>query len=484
MILNSHVFQRELDQANASRDRQIYPVIGPGPEPGTSELTLKVKDTFPLHARVEINNDVTPNTPDSRVAFNSQYDNLWQLEHQVGVNYSFSPVDYKSLNNFNTTALDDPQVANYGAYYRMPLGGLQPVQQQMDGNARSFGYNEATHQFTLPPPTGRPELTVYASRSTEDTGVQWGQRTNIITTPLLTIDSQDSGQNVTLNEGIGGKLSFPLPQVENISSTFLLGYDFKRYQAVSYNTNNFFASTVITNADGSLTNISSTVSSPQPPHYSSVEYFPLNVGVTASRPDPYGNTTFNVQLNYNISAIGSLPQLAYSAAVTGTNAHNGAKNNYYTVQSGMSREQRIYKDWTVMMHADGQWASCPLFSNEQFAMGGTAGVRGYPSGDQYGDTGWRVSIEPRTPMVNIGMVDGDQPFWVRGYVFMDYGQLYWLQKTPFVGESKSFWGYGGGITANIGTHMDGRVAIAFPLIASPDTPAGAVQVYFGVGVQF
>ena len=49
--INSHVFQRELDLANANRDRQVYPVIGPGLEPGTSELTLKVKDRFPLHAR-------------------------------------------------------------------------------------------------------------------------------------------------------------------------------------------------------------------------------------------------------------------------------------------------------------------------------------------------------------------------------------------------------------------------------------------------
>ena len=48
MLLNSHVLQRELDNANASRDRQIYPVIGPGPEPDTSELTLKVKDQSAL----------------------------------------------------------------------------------------------------------------------------------------------------------------------------------------------------------------------------------------------------------------------------------------------------------------------------------------------------------------------------------------------------------------------------------------------------
>ena len=84
MLLNSHVLQRELDNANASRDRQIYPVIGPGPEPDTSELTLKVKDQLPLHARLELNNQGTPGTPDLRVNFNAQYDNLWDLEHQVG----------------------------------------------------------------------------------------------------------------------------------------------------------------------------------------------------------------------------------------------------------------------------------------------------------------------------------------------------------------------------------------------------------------
>ena len=58
-----------------------------------------------------------------------------------------------------------------------------------------------------------------------------------------------------------------------------------------------------------------------------------------------------------------------------------AADNYFTMQMGVSREQRLYKDWTVLLHADGQWASTPLFSNEQFAMGGVAGVRGYTDGD-------------------------------------------------------------------------------------------------------
>ncbi|MEI9864174.1 MAG: helix-turn-helix domain-containing protein [Limisphaerales bacterium] len=108
MLLNSHVFQRELDLANASRNRQIYPVITPGPEPGTSALTLKVKDVFPLHGRIEVNNDSTPGTPTLRVNSSMQYDNLWDLNHQIGAQYSFSPEQMKENGYFSGTPFDDP----------------------------------------------------------------------------------------------------------------------------------------------------------------------------------------------------------------------------------------------------------------------------------------------------------------------------------------------------------------------------------------
>jgi hemolysin activation/secretion protein/AraC-like DNA-binding protein len=495
MLLNSHIFQRELDTANASRDRQIYPVIGPGLEPGTSELTLKVKDTLPLHARVEIANDqCSPGTPDSRVSFNSQYDNLWQLEHQVGVNYSFSPVDYKTHSNYYFDPLDYPLVANYGGYYRMPLGPPEPVQSQVDNSSGTFGYNEITHKFNLPPPTGRPELNFYASRSTSDTGVKYGAISNLVNNPLLTISKQDSGENITLNEGLGGKVSLPLPPLGNLASTLTLGLDFKRYQNTSYNTNTATYTERATN-NGSVTITTSSYPSGQTPLYTEVSYFPINFGLNGSLPDPYGSSTFNVQANYNIATIGSLPQLAYTAghpiittngAVVTTNANNSARNNYWTVTGGASREQRLYKDWTALISADGQWASCPLFSNEQYAMGGSSSVRGYQAGEAYGDTGWRVSVEPRTPMVNIGMVDGDIPFWVRASVFMDYGQTHTLQNHPpaFPHQAGEFWGTGASLIGNIGSHMDARLTIAFPLLTAASTSSGNVQVYFGVGAQF
>src|SRR5262249_8427752 len=67
LLLNGHIFQRQLDLANANRDRQIYPTLSPGPDPGTSVLELKVKDRLPLHARFDLDNYATPGTPELRL---------------------------------------------------------------------------------------------------------------------------------------------------------------------------------------------------------------------------------------------------------------------------------------------------------------------------------------------------------------------------------------------------------------------------------
>jgi len=495
MLLNSHVFQRELDLANANRDRQIYPVIGPGLEPGTSELTLKVKDRIPVHSRVEYNNTGTAGTPDDRVAFNAQYGNLWQLEHQIGVQYTFTPVDYKNANPYGIWDPDLPLVDNYSLYYRLPLGRAQSVQEQIDQSNGRFGYNEATHQFQMPPPSGRPDLTFYGSRAVSDTGVLVDPITPIFYSPNTFLGQQAVSENVSLNEGVGYKLSLPLPRIRNISSAVSMGLDYKHYEARTVQAEVILYNVVITNGTTPTKygDVYDTLHFPLTSQV--VDYFPLNFGISGSAPDKWGATSFNAQANYNIATIGSLSQLAYSASTflvtsnstthtTHTNANNRASDNYFTLQGGVTREQRIYKDWTTLLRVDGQWSSSPLFSNEQYAMGGLAGVRGYSEGQAYGDTGWRTSIEPRTPLVNLGMVDGDVPFWLRGSVFMDYGEIYLLQQTSATSRDASrFWGAGAGLTANIGSHIDARLTIAFPLLTAAGTSAGDMHVYFAIGGQ-
>ena len=123
-LLNSRAFQRELDLANQNRDRQIFPTLGPGPEPGTSALTLRVKDRFPAHGRIEVNNYATPGTPEWRINTAAQYNNLWQLEHQVGLQYGITPEWIKPDGTGKAGIIDRPLIANYSAYYRAPLRGL------------------------------------------------------------------------------------------------------------------------------------------------------------------------------------------------------------------------------------------------------------------------------------------------------------------------------------------------------------------------
>ncbi|MFZ1073411.1 MAG: helix-turn-helix domain-containing protein [Verrucomicrobiia bacterium] len=505
MLLNSHVFQRELDLANASRDRQIYPVIGPGPDPGTSELTLKVKDVLPLHARVEVNNEYTPNTPDLRANFSAQYDNLWGLEHQVGLQYSFSLENYRPTRDYWFSPFDSPLVANYSGYYRMPLGHVTSVQEQIDANPGQFGYDEVTHKFNLPPATGQPELTLYASRAVSDTGVLPGQQTLVTNTPLLTIYQQNPGENITLNEGIGTRFSTPLPQLQNLSSTFSIGVDFKRYRQTSYNTNDSILQIHEYDNFGHLLPPNEQpapqhVPQGQTPQFTALDYFPFNIGLNGSLPDQYGTTYFNAQVNLNVlSFLSSDSDFAKAIGTT-----NAVHSHYVTVQVGADRVQTIYHDWSVKLHADGQWANTRLFSNEQYGMGGSAGVRGYTDGEAYGDTGWRVSVEPQTPLMNIGMVDDNAPLWIRGSVFMDYGQVYALNGAYFVEAATvngpvvgtlpsnpsrlSFWGTGWSITANIGNHLDARFTMAFPLMdeagRSGFAPGRNMHVYFGVGAQF
>jgi len=513
ILLNAKIFQRELDAANMSRDRSIYPVIGKGPTPGTSNLTLTVKDRLPWHARLEVNNDQsTPGTPRLRANFSSQYDNLWNLEHEAGLQYSFSPEQLKEGGDHVAVPFDEPRVASYSGYYRLPLGGYSSVQEQVDTHPGSFGYNEATHQFNLPPSTGRPELTFFASRSVSDTGVQHGPvgfasppslftNNNTIYTPI-SFQTNSAGENITLNEDIGFKLTVPLPQIGRLSTTFSLGADFKRFQQTSYNTNennfllNYFDS------HGNLQTIPLYAPQPIPPTRTALDYFPLNAGLAGSLPDKLGTTFFNANANFNV-----LPGFSKDGDFAKVSGIFPARAKYVTLQLGADRVQTIYKDWSVKLHADGQWANGTLFSSEQYSMGGPAGVRGYTDGQAYGDEGWRVTIEPQFPPLNIGMFgnEGDEEAcWLRTSVFMDYGEIYALDGNYFAQFASqrglplgslpnnpnrlSFWGAGWSVSANIGSHMDARISMAFPLIDPAGRPGFApernMQIYFGVGVQF
>ncbi len=475
--LNSRILQRELDLANQNPDRLIYPAIEPGPDPGTSDLNLRIKDRLPLHGRLELNNQSTPGTPDWRLNASLQYANLWQLEHQLGISYGFTPDAYKAGALTRDYYLNRPLVANYAAYYRLPFGSATSTQKQITGSSGQFGYDEATHQFRLPTAGARPDLTFYASASSSDTGVKLGPAMIVSQTPLLTIVSQDSGQNLSFSEGAGGRLSIPVVLDDNHHLSFAGGLEAKRYALDSYNTNNFIINTVVTNSQGAQT-IENRVASPQPSRHSGITYLPITLSGDYVENDPDGTLAANLSLSGNfLGTDGDFAAVAYSRR---------SKAIYGKATLSVTRDQILFKRWSLLIRAAGQGATGPLVSNEQLALGGVNSVRGYFEGDEYGDNGWFGSLEVRTPYLASEVPFGPSylPVWLRASAFVDAGQRFAMDTTPGSDPFQTLLGAGFGLSGNINNHLDARITVAWPFRNSANTRAYDPRLNFSLGGQF
>jgi hemolysin activation/secretion protein len=474
-ILRAPIFQAELDRANANQDRQIYPEIEPGSQPGTSDLLLVVKDRLPLHGKMEFNNESSPGTPELRLNSSLVYDNLWQHEHSLGVQYSCSPEDYKSGNQW--AFYDLPLVANYSAFYRLPLGNPESVSDVVATRPGSFGFNEGTRQFQLPAPSGRSELNLYASRSTIDTGLETLRDEVIYNVPgVRQVSRQDVQQDLTINEDVGFRLSEPLGATAKWRSTFSGGLDYKTYSLTSNKTNTFSFTEITVDASGRPNPpIVSSVSSPVPTTYLPLDYLPLALRYDANLRDDWGMTFFGLGFTVNTWFKGSKENLQQ---ITGSTESAG---NWVTLTPSISRDFNILKNWVLTLRADGQWSSEPLISTERYSLGGVNNIRGYREGEIFGDTGWHVGFEQKTPTHVIGIPYGKALMTIRGAAYMDYGEAYLLDGAP---ARTPLWGTGFGTVISVGPHWETRWWFSWPLLTAGTTDAYHTRINFSLSGQF
>lgn len=480
IIINGPLFQAELDRANANQDRQIYPQLEEGLQENTSMLHLQVKDRLPLHAKVDFNNLSSPGTPELRVNTSASYQNLWQLEHSVGLQYSFSPESYKSGDSWNF--YDQPMVANYGAFYRLPLSSPESVAEAVAAKPDNFGYDEATRKFRLPTPSGRPELTFYASRSSIDTDVTTLSSGLLYNTNGNSLNRQDVQQDITINSALGSRLSVPLTTSAQFQSGLSPGFDYKGFELTSYKTNIFTLTSqvldTISNPGFVKTNINvSTIDSPVPTTSRLVDYLPLSLRYDASLRDSLGTTAFGLGLSANAWYSGSLPNLQL---ITGSSEADG---HWLILTPSMSRDFLIHTNWVLSIHAEGQWTDQPLISNEQFGLGGVNSVRGYQEGQVFGDTGWWIGLEQKTPPKVLGFVYSNHPLTVRASAFMEYGEVYLLDPQGHQART-SLWGTGFGGIASIGATWEARLLVSWPLLSAGTTEEGQPRFNFSLSAQF
>jgi hemolysin activation/secretion protein len=96
-ILYVPEIQQELIDINRNPDFKVAPVILPAQELGLIDVELKVIDRLPLHGSLEMNNRAPHDTTDLRFNGQIRYDNLWQKEHSISLQYQTSPQDLEEV---------------------------------------------------------------------------------------------------------------------------------------------------------------------------------------------------------------------------------------------------------------------------------------------------------------------------------------------------------------------------------------------------
>jgi hemolysin activation/secretion protein len=160
-----------------------------------------------------------------------------------------------------------------------------------------------------------------------------------------------------------------------------------------------------------------------------------------------------------------------------------ATGRWVILNLNAERDQNIFTNWTLALRGNGQVASEPLISNEQFGIGGVNSVRGYREGEVFGDMGWWISAEQRTPPHVVGLAYAKTPLTIRGSIFMDYGEAYLMDPQGRPGRLP-LWGVGFGGVASLGPHWEARLLFSWPLLSTGTTSAYDPRLNFALTAQF
>jgi hemolysin activation/secretion protein len=130
-VLYVPAVQKDLEHINRGPDFKASPVLAPGLEPGTTDVEIKVQDELPLHGNLEINDRNTLHTKDLRLNAMLRYDNLWQRDHSISVQFQTSPQDTGQVKMY---ALSYTLPAPWAPDHQIALYGVKS-----DSNTTVFG---------------------------------------------------------------------------------------------------------------------------------------------------------------------------------------------------------------------------------------------------------------------------------------------------------------------------------------------------------
>ena len=156
-------------------------------------------------------------------------------------------------------------------------------------------------------------------------------------------------------------------------------------------------------------------------------------------------------------------------------SRTGASASFSVLDVWFTRYQTLSDAWSLKLSAASQTASGPLFTSQQFYLGGAAFGRGYGSGETSGDNGIAASFELRFDQrPNLQYLNGYQL-----YGFVDSG-VAWNDGYG-VNDGISLTSVGGGVRLFLWDDLRADIGVAFPLsYRAPDNERRSARLLFSV----
>ncbi|WP_156908929.1 ShlB/FhaC/HecB family hemolysin secretion/activation protein [Bradyrhizobium murdochi] len=153
----------------------------------------------------------------------------------------------------------------------------------------------------------------------------------------------------------------------------------------------------------------------------------------------------------------------------------GASGTFSALNFWFTRYQTLTDAWSVKLAAAGQAASRPLFTSQQFYLGGIAFGRGYGSAEISGDNGLAGTVELRFDQkTNLQYLSGYQL-----YGFVDSG-VAWNDGYQ-LSDGLSLTSAGGGVRFFLAEGLQADIGAAAPLsYRAPDNPTRGARVLFSL----
>ncbi|MFM9976628.1 MAG: ShlB/FhaC/HecB family hemolysin secretion/activation protein [Sphingomonadaceae bacterium] len=425
--LDFRALQTEFSALDRFADRKVDFVPKAGEVAGTTDVDLVVKDSFPLHATFELNNDSSANTRPLRLSGSARYTDMWKLGHTLQANFILAPQRQSDSSlvaaSYTAPILGSPWTLSVNGYRSnsniAALGG---------SNVLGKGYQIGV----------RAGLRLPARDTSQSVG--------------FAVDYKDFEQDVIISGGSVGQTPIRYLPVTVDYSVFGSDADSGFAKKVGNATFGVNASATLgfrvikrqlcLETTGGLSQVVDRANCGSGPNFEQNDQFTVGGQFSSEN-----FVHFNVGFNYS---------LATSSDFVATTS------------------------WNM------QVSSVHLVTNEQFSAGGRSSVRGYLESEAVGDQGFFSTFELAGP--SFAPYLGKFVDELRLYAFSDSGYVRTLSVLPGTENTARLLSVGGGARLKVFNRLYGEVLVGWPLVtassAATATPKGEPRTLFVVRGEF